>query len=178
MHPEQLRALGRRMNVINPCDGENPFGNCVACSIHAAHVLVDGGDFVWISNSYWSLSQHFGATKRFGEGYDRAERVWSWLNRRTIPGGVYILSDEDHTFNILRDYDGRLHLLDSNQQVYRTLNSLRDCEVLFRHPRTLQWRLLNHLGPGEGPMSLYYCGNLNEEFREVGTNGRRRANTV
>jgi hypothetical protein len=180
MHPEQLRALGRMINVVNPCDGKNPFGNCVACSKHVAKVLVRGGIFRWITDSEGDLSGAGEPEVRIAEDDDgdRAQRVWEWLDNWTVPGGVYLLSDEDHTFNILRDLNGQLHLIDSNLQVYRTLNRLKDCEVLFQNPHTGKCKLINHLGPGEGRMEIYYFGLLHINFQGVGTQGRWRRNST
>jgi hypothetical protein len=175
MNPDQLRVLGKMMNVINPYGGQNPFGNCIACSIVAARALVDGDEMVSLDACRWELTRYYRDSTWIDEGEDRAQRTWNWLTGHTHPGGVFILSDEDHTFNILRDYDGALHLLDSNQQVYRTLNGLRDCDVPLLDPDTQRMTVYNRLGPGEGPLRIFHAGDLLRGFQAVAPPLRLRA---
>jgi len=174
MNPDQLRALGRMMDVINPYFGHNPFGNCSACSIHAARALIDGDEMVSLGDCKWEVSNFYRNPVRIDPGQDRAQRVWNWLTKHAHPGGVFILSDGDHTFNILRDYDGVLLLLDSNQQVYRTLNGLADCDVPLLDPDTQQMVVHNRLGPGEDTLRIFHAGDLHRGFQIVAPPARQR----
>jgi hypothetical protein len=168
MTPEQLARLGAMMNVINPSGEANELGNCEACAIHVGMVLTDGGTvaggdtFRDIGDPRWVVKHFRHQTARIAQGEDRAQRVWDWITLHVAPGGVYVFSDGDHTFNIVRD-GGALHIIDSNEWRYLTVNGINECGRPIGSKR--KW--LSYLGPGEDEMEIYFFGQMDERWRAV-----------
>jgi hypothetical protein len=174
MHLTRLTALGNRMSVVNPFEGRNPFSNCQACAIHVARVLVGGGNFAYVGDSTLEPRHFFAIEKEIPDDANREARAWRYI-WKIAPGAVYILSDDNHTFNILRDYDGALHLIDSNMQVYRTLTSPSSCDVPTLDRESGEWYLRNYLGEGDNTLKILACGMLHVSFRELNADGRPRS---
>jgi len=159
-----ISSLGANLNVINPHQGANPHGNCEACSIHAAMVLTTTTKPSVVGAVVQSADSIYQEIDSFDEGHKRADKVWAALNSDAVPYGVYLLTDEDHTFNMLRDGKGLLFLVDSNLQIYKWVQSSRDCAVIALGDDE-DGALHNPLGPGEGEMEIYYCGQLHKRWR-------------
>jgi hypothetical protein len=138
---------------VNPLQDLVHRGNCEACSIVTADALVNGTDPVAPGQVIWSASDHRTATATFEEDEDRADEVWEALNRQSAPGTVYVITDEDHAFVVVRDGAGQLYLVDSNQQIYRPANARGDFVTGG-----------NDLLVGEEQMELFFWGALHANW--------------
>jgi hypothetical protein len=153
-----LQIMASYLDVINPSGMENEDGNCGICAYHTAQVLTT--DHVNPVQQGYQHPPSFGTSLiSFPFGPNRALWSWSWMQMNAIRNGVYVLEDdEDHVFNMLRDENLQLYVIDSNMQIYRRVASLNDCVTRIGK------KLFNHLGPGEGKLRVYYMGDLHPRW--------------
>jgi hypothetical protein len=130
-----IEGLGERLKGINPHDGWNPHGNCMACAIEAAEVLTHGRAPALAAQKVVSLPKGRKKFKEFEEEESAAE-VWGWLLQNLQANTVYLVersNDVDHVWNLVRDVKGDIYLIDSNQHTFRRLTGPSSGEAEVRN---------------------------------------------
>jgi hypothetical protein len=150
-----VERIGREFSIVNPTFLNNDLHNCTTCAQITANALVNGTAPFLAGGA----SAVVGGTNLGFFNEDDENGVWALLRDHTVPGGVYLVEDEeDHVFNFVRDYEGYLFLVDSNTHTFRPVTRLDDT-VVREGAKTFRF-----INPGEEGMTVYYRGQLHANW--------------
>jgi hypothetical protein len=157
-----IQQMGESLKAINPA-GKNPGGNCVAFARQAAEALTLGhdpeapapGTAPALSDGKHEL------IKEFDDDAD-PDKIWGWLFKKVPPNHVVVLSDDDHTWNVVRGGKGQLFLVDTSAGCFKPINSAADCSI----PED-EGGESNPLESIEDGLSIYLWGPLHPRWQKV-----------
>jgi hypothetical protein len=169
--PQGIQRLGEVLSAINPHDGWNPHGNCIACAVETAIVLTTGRSPNQIGKfkDEDKLLEAMTPAKEL-EGKSAAE-VFEWMHKKLQAGTVYIafMDNDDviHAWNFVRDNAGNIYLIDSNQQVFRKLVGADDGQHTVKNKQTdeeFPTFDMNYLETTTAGLVLYDRGPLHHQW--------------
>jgi len=126
-----MEAVVEMLKAINPYPFGNIHGICEACALEVASVLTTGRaprqlvtarEQRELVNAAGDNTHNgrVGDDEIFEVTPDRGQRVWAWLNSAACGFGVvYIGRGGGHVWDILKDYDGGIHLFDMSTRFYK-----------------------------------------------------------
>lgn len=189
--------LEEKLNSIRPLNEARGF--CIPCSIETAKLLVNGKNYEiedTTSDKYQSvgddeiLALHEEIAKKQGTGpsaqsydFDDDAKSEDFLNyfKSSSPGSVYIVSNDDHTFNMYKSDDNKLYLLDGDVRIFREINSVKDLiadarivkrdndeelkEIDSRYSEKYPYNYFCKDDEGEYP-TIYYIGKAHADWSE------------
>ena len=163
-----LRDLSESLSCINPCGGLNPYGNCVHCAVHTADVLVKNTLPHAVDGSIT------GFQNLAPRGYVRFSQVW---NRPTVLlayligqgiNQVYAAETEDHAYNLVVDSRHYVYVIDSNQQFYRHIRTIRDFAATAHNESVFIRFEDDYANPPEGSnLDICLWGELSPHWRKI-----------
>jgi hypothetical protein len=168
--------LKKILNRIQPKSTEE-LGLCIACSIETARVLINGStyqpDCVYEdnkkkgSNSNMRLSEkQIILLAKLHQDQENTKIPRGQLPKEHTkddffkyfqsmpPSSVFIITDEDHTFNILISNQKNIYLIDSDRQDYRQIKNSDELPEYC-------------LGDGESRQSIFYISKVHPDWNET-----------
>jgi len=146
--PTGIEALGEMLSVMNPYPFGNLEGICDDCAFEVANVLTQGRRARPLFDSrdqsqLMEMGEGFrdgrGADKKFAIAPGRAQVVWDWLTASKRPfGKVFIAEGGGHVWNFLKDFSGRIYVIDMSQRLCRQVKGPNDAKV--RYWWALPWK--------------------------------------
>lgn len=143
-----LNSLIKKLTSIR--HDEDWRGLCLACSLESAKILIKGSAYEpeRVSNNRKSnkdlnendiinlhqeliaknKSQLSDPTESREKAFDATSTRDDFLNyfQQAIPGSVFVISNEDHTFNIFVSNEARVYLIDSDVHIFKEIKNSED----------------------------------------------------
>jgi hypothetical protein len=167
-----IQDVATALRPINPT-GRNPGGACVAIARKVAQVLTLDDTPSDVSSDNGGKTDGLTLFKRFppdGKGKLPDGRIWTYGIEKIHLKTVYLLEDEGHCWNMVRDAQGRRYLIDVSSGTFKLVRSVEDCTVVFVGEEEVG-------GAGEGGrvtrnlvndcedyLALYECGPLHARY--------------
>ncbi|MCW7553263.1 hypothetical protein NX722_11560 [Endozoicomonas gorgoniicola] len=163
-----LRDLSESLACINPYGGLNIHGNCVHCAIHTADVLVKNTVPHTVDGSlFWLPGLAAGESACFKQTWNRPTLLLAYLIGQGI-NQVYAAETEDHAYNLVVDSRHYVYVIDSNQQFYRHIRTIRDF-IATAHNESVFIRFEDDYAnpPGGSNLDIYLWGELSPHWRKI-----------
>ncbi len=173
--------LKEKLNKIEDVDSKQ--GLCILCSLESAKVLITGNNYQpkLVTNTNMGLSekliidlshQMLGSNKAQREQFNwqtTGQDFFKYFQSRP-PGGVFIITNEDHTFNIFVSNLKNIYLVDSDKHIYKQIKNSDDfkvdLELITREPDH-KGKEYDYSHVNEGSQSVFYIGKTHADWNEI-----------
>jgi hypothetical protein len=170
-----IQDLATALRPINPT-GRNPGGACVAIARKVAQVLTLDDPPSDVSSDNNGKTTGLTVFKRFppdGKGVVPGPQVWKVGIEKIHLNTVYVLEDEGHCWNMVRDAQGRRYLIDVSSGTFKLVRSVEDYTVVFVGEEEVEGGgeggsvTRNLLDQYEDYLALYECGPLHTRYKTL-----------